>query len=178
MSEATFAPVRTELGRSRARRWMVVGGVGLLAVAMAAAVVLTLMPAFGYRAMVVRSGSMAPAIETGDLIVSREVAPFRIAPGDVVTFSDPSGDGDLVTHRVLEATAGMGTFTFVTKGDANTASETWSTDEDAPLGLVSATLPRAGYVVAVLAQPFVRGALLLIGAAILGGAALLRIWRH
>ena len=154
------------------------GGGGLLLVAMVAALALTVMPAFGYRALVVRSGSMAPAIETGDLIVSRQVVPSRIVPGDVVTFSDPSGDGDLVTHRVVEATAGTGTFTFVTKGDANTASETWSTDEDAPLGLVSATLPSAGYVVAVLAQPFVRGALILIGAAVLGGAALLRIWRR
>jgi signal peptidase len=177
MSEAALVTGRLD-PRSRARRWAVVGGGGLLAVAMAAALALTVMPAFGFRALVVRSGSMAPAIETGDLIVSRQVVPSRIVPGDVVTFSDPSGDGDLITHRVIEATAGIGTFTFVTRGDANSSSENWSTDEDAPLGLVSATLPRAGYVVAVLAQPFVRAALLLIGTAVLGGAALIRIWRR
>lgn len=121
---------------------------------------------------------MAPTIETGDLIVSREVEPPEVVPGDVVTFNRSSGDGGLITHRVVGVTADGGAFTFVTKGDANDSSETWSTDEDAPLGIVAATAPEAGYVVAVLAQPLVRGALVIGGALILGGGALRGIWRR
>lgn len=177
MPEVTLA-AREHVERSRARLWLVTAGGVLLATAMAAALALTVLPAFGYRALVVRSGSMAPAIETGDLIVSRRVEASRVVPGDVVTYADPSGDGDLVTHRVLEITPEGGAFTFVTKGDSNSASETWSADEDAPLGLVAATVPDAGFVVAVLVQPLVRGALLIAGAVILGGGALKRIWRR
>lgn len=176
MSEVTVAVPPVER-RSFLRRWIPRAAGLLLGVTIAASLALTLLPTVGFRPMVVRSGSMAPAIRTGDLIVIGEVSPSQVAPGDVVTFNAPSGDG-LVTHRVMEVEREEGAFVFVTKGDANSSDEKWTTDDAAWLGRVVVTLPKAGYAAAALAQPRVRGALLVGGALILGALALLRIWRR
>src|SRR5687767_8761046 len=88
---------------------------GALVVA-AAALVLTLV-AFtdGLRPFVVRSGSMAPAIDTGDIVVTRPVTPDQLGSGDVVTFRDPSRSDALVTHRVVKVTQQGDRYSFVTK---------------------------------------------------------------
>ena len=71
-------------------------GVALLAVgAVASAVVL------GYRPLLVRSGSMAPAIHTGDVVLSRLVEAREISVGDVVTFRDPTRDQRLITLSLI-----------------------------------------------------------------------------
>ena len=65
----------------------------------------------------VQSGSMAPALETGDgfVIVPTAVA-GDIAPGDVVVFEARKIEGGgLVTHRVVDETDRG----YITKGDAN-----------------------------------------------------------
>lgn len=78
---------------------------------------------------VVLSGSMAPAVEAGDIVVVYDVAPTDVQAGDVITFSR-EGTAVPVTHRVIEVVetaddpSGVA---FRTAGDAN---------EDADPGLV------------------------------------------
>ena len=70
----------------------------------------------GYKPFIVLSGSMEPAIKAGDLIVTKPVAPEKIAVGDVISFRV---ENDIVvSHRVTEIQT-EGGVSFLTKGDAN-----------------------------------------------------------
>ena len=57
----------------------------------------------GYRGYIVHTGSMAPMIPSGDLVLDRSGTSY--AAGDVVTFEHGAGPGDLVTHRITRVTA-------------------------------------------------------------------------
>lgn len=122
---------------------------GLLAGAAVAVVAATvLLLALGVRGLKVRSGSMAPAIATGDVVLQREEPASAIRVGQVVTFRDPDGTGRLITHRVRGVRLREGRVEVVTRGDANTGSERWSVPAGGRVGIVVARLPRLGYALA------------------------------
>ena len=78
--------------------------------------------ALGLTPLVVVSGSMAPAIDTGALAVARTVSAAEVSEGDVVSVH--TDGGIRVTHRVVEASAvGDGTASLVLRGDANAAPD-------------------------------------------------------
>jgi signal peptidase I len=130
----------------------------------------------GYRPLVVRSGSMSPTIQTGDLVLSRLVHPGDIAVDDVVTFRDQSRSNELVTHRVLSVRREGRRYAFVTRGDANTGVERWAIDDRGTVGLVAVTVPKAGYVLTWLGTRPVRVTLIVVAALVLAAASLRRIW--
>lgn len=133
--------------------------------------------ATGGRTLIVRSGSMEPVFGAGDVVVTRTISPTDVGVGDVVTFHDPSRNGELVTHRVLDkADQYAGRIAFKTKGDANTGTEEWLIDRDGRLGRFVLAFPRVGYALAWIGAPYVRLFLLLTGTAVLAFAALRRIW--
>ena len=75
--------------------------------------------AFGVKPAVVLSGSMEPAIETGDLILLHDTDPLALEKGDVICYLS---SGKAVTHRIVGITAGEdGRPRNVTQGDANNA---------------------------------------------------------
>jgi len=68
---------------------------------------------FGYKPLVVLSGSMSPTFEKGDVIYYHEASQNEIKVGDAITFKL---EDTIVTHRINEIDEdGM----YVTKGDAN-----------------------------------------------------------
>lgn len=76
---------------------------------------------FGVKPAVVLSGSMEPAIETGDLILLRDTDPLALEKGDVICYLS---SGKAVTHRIVGITAGEdGRPRYVTQGDANNAED-------------------------------------------------------
>ena len=95
----------------------------------------------GVRPLVFTSGSMAPAIETGDLAVTRPVELARLAPGDVVSVIDARGVR--ITHRVVEVDAARNLLRL--KGDANQTADPlpYATDR---ADLVLFSVPAGGYV--------------------------------
>jgi signal peptidase len=162
--------------RGLARRWI---GNAALTLLIAGAVVLLSVgvgAALGFRALIVRSGSMAPAIESGDIVVTRLVRPDAVEPGDVVSFRDSSRQGELVTHRVVEVRREGDRISFVTRGDANTGEERWSIDSRGTIGATVFRVPGGGHVLAWLRMPSVRTALLVSSALALAVLALRRIW--
>ncbi|MFC4357880.1 signal peptidase I [Halobium salinum] len=98
------------------------------------------------HSFVVLSGSMEPAIDTGDAVLVERVDPTAVEAGDVVTFRD-GGASTPVTHRVVEVREGEFGRQFVTKGDANEDSDPGVVTESELLGRVAFTLPLVGYVV-------------------------------
>jgi signal peptidase I len=152
--------------------WSAIGLVGALLLAAAFPF------ALGDRSYVVRSGSMTPAIDTGDVLVAKPVAPLDVAVGDVVTFTDPDGSGRLISHRVRTVHAVDGRVNFVTQGDANTGQEHWSVPKDGQIGQVLYRLPKLGYAIARIQTPVGRLGLIVLPALLLATSLLVRIWRR
>jgi signal peptidase I len=133
--------------------------------------------AVGYRPYTVLSGSMEPAIGTGDVIVARPIAPLEAHVGDVVTFPDPSRGGKLVSHRVRALRASEGKAHFVTRGDANDTGERWDVPLDDRIGRAVLRVPKLGYAAAWASSPLGRWVLLVIPAILLGVSQLVAFWR-
>jgi signal peptidase I len=151
------------------------GVVCALAVLMLA--VLLVAMAFGYRPLIDHSGSMSPAIRTGDLLITRAVPAVSVRPGAVVTFNDPALNGRLVTHRVIAVTPSARRLQFITRGDANGAPESWSVARGASVPKVVFRIAAIGYGLAWMGERWVRTVLLTLVALILSSALLRRIWR-
>lgn len=151
--------------------WTVLGcGVGLVAAIAGSALL-------GDRPLTVMSGSMEPAIHTGDVEVTKPVRPLSVLIGDVVAFREPTGRNRLISHRVREIHPHGGAVAFVTKGDANNTVERWSVPAAGRLGLVVQRLPRLGYGLVWVATPWGRILLLVVPAVLLGIAEIANIWR-
>lgn len=170
----------TEMALGRAamgsRRW-VDRAAGLLFVGLAGCLAIAgVLLALGFRPLVVRSGSMEPAINTGDLIFTRMIVADHAEVGDVVTFKDPSRSGELVTHRVVGIEGQGSSLAFRTRGDSNTGHEDWTIGGDGQVGRYAFRVPGAGYVLSWVADPRIRVFLLIGGAALVAGVLLRRIW--
>ena len=105
---------------------------------------------FGVKPLVFRSGSMSPAISTGDLAIAREVDASQLERGDIVSVVNAAGSR--VTHRLVASTERDGATQLVLKGDANkTADAEVYTATRAQKVLFD--VPKAGYVVNAAASP-------------------------
>jgi signal peptidase I len=131
----------------------------------------------GFRSFTVRSGSMTPAIETGDVVVTKPISPLAARIGDVVTFVDPEGTGKLFSHRVQSVRAAGDEVAFVTRGDANTSTERWRVPAGGSIGRVAYRIPKIGYALSWIDSGPARLALIAIPALLLLWGALMRIWR-
>lgn len=109
----------------------------------------------GYRVMTVLSASMRPTMAEGSLIVQTAVPLNRVGVGDVVTYRIPTEDRRVVTHRVVEVVMAGDHPVVRTKGDANAAPDPWLARlEGDRIWSVRFALPRAGYAVQALRQPW------------------------
>ena len=99
-----------------------------------------------YEVLVVRSGSMEPAISTGGVVIVDRNARNPVV-GTIASFRQL--DGTMVTHRVVA----MDGARYVTRGDANRANDSVTRPATAVYGSVVFALPIVGYVVHLLGQP-------------------------
>ena len=134
-------------------------------------IVTHLAPIAGYGVFAVRSGSMTPALEVGDLVVTRLVDPSEVEQGDVITIE--TGGRAVVTHRVVAVQATDGGPVFTTRGDANATPDPRAAHADQLHGRVDWRVPLLGFVLAMIAMPVGILALVSIAAALLTAAWLL-----
>jgi signal peptidase len=99
-----------------------------------------------YDVLIVRGGSMEPAVGLGSIIIIDRDA-REPAPGDIVSFRE--ANGDIITHRVV----GIEDGTYVTKGDANEAADLELRFGANIVGTSVGSIPYVGYAVHVLRQP-------------------------
>ena len=109
---------------------------GLLVLAIAGLAFIKFVP--GYSFSVVRSGSMVPTINVGDVIVTRP-AGQNIQPGTVLMYQKGN---DTITHRMLSVTGNN----MVTKGDALQHPDPWQTPVSDVRGIYLFKIPLIGYV--------------------------------
>lgn len=105
---------------------------------------------FNITPLVFRSGSMSPAIDTGDLGVARQVAASDLRVGDIVSVT--TSRGTRVTHRVVEAEPTDDGAVLTLQGDTNDTpdSEQYDVTE---ADRVMFSVPKLGYVAAWLGGP-------------------------
>ena len=103
---------------------------------------------FGIATAVVGSGSMEPAIMTGDLVVIRACEEYNT--GDIVTFHT---GGTPVTHRIVDTYTVDGTLYFTTHGDFNPEGLTETVPASSVIGKVVLILPRFGILYGFLQKP-------------------------
>lgn len=98
----------------------------------------------GYDATVVLSGSMAPAISPGDVVLTLPVDSEDVRPGWVVRFADPDFPDRTLLHRV-STVADDGT--VVTRGDANALEDSTPMTASEITGLARIRVPYIGMLV-------------------------------
>ena len=106
----------------------------------------------GYKPFIVLSGSMEPAVMTGDLVITQEVDPASLQAGDVIAYR--YGDSSIITHRIREVTQKDGLRAFITKGDANNADDNVMPTEDLVEGRLRWTVPGLGNAAMFLQTPY------------------------
>ena len=97
----------------------------------------------GYHPVVVLSGSMVPALNVGDVAVTRAAVPSQLEVGDVITYRSGSG---LTTHRIIEIEESPDGRLFHTQGDANATPDSEATPEAAVVAKLAYRIPRIGFM--------------------------------
>ncbi|MEA2827132.1 MAG: signal peptidase [Actinomycetota bacterium] len=146
---------------------ILLGGIALLAVVVAISSHFSppgQLAIAGHPVMSVLSGSMAPVINTGDLVVDNKLTPAQAAglqPGQIISFHPTAGSPQIFTHRIVavEVTP-EGSVSYVTKGDANDSRDSDAIASTNIVGLYHSRIPAGGYVLAALHRPMVLGLLI------------------
>jgi signal peptidase I len=112
------------------------------------AIVLLIFSLFSFTGMVkariVLTGSMAPAINTGDVIFTTPVSRKTPVIGDVIAYQAKRFNGDAVavfSHRIIGGDIKSG---FIVKGDSNKTPDTQRPKRSDILGVVVFVIPFIG----------------------------------
>ena len=115
----------------------------------------------GYRLYIVHTGSMAPTLRAGDVVLDGPTS-GAYGPGDIITFRHSSLSTDLVTHRITDIQSGK----IHTKGDANRTADVWDIPPTQVEGVFVKRLPRLGYLLVFLRQPTGIASVITLGLAV------------
>ena len=111
---------------------------------------------FSHEGLIVRSGSMSPVFNTGDLIVVRRVTAetsHQLKVGDIISFREPSNEKFMVTHRIAAIeTNEQGSRSFRTKGDANQSVDLSPIPEKNIEGIFVSKISNLGYLLNSIKQ--------------------------
>lgn len=103
------------------------------------------------RALVVKSGSMEPAIKAGSLVFTKQMESYQ--SGEIITFKNPLAPKELITHRLFKIKDENGQEMMITKGDANRTEDLTELTPYHIAGKVFLALPYLGYLVHYSRQP-------------------------
>ena len=104
---------------------------------------------FGYRAYVITSDSMEPAINNGDAIIVKNCEEEDLQTDDVITFEQ---NQKIITHRIQKIEEDQTTKekTYITKGDNNNIEDSENIKYSAIIGKCILTIPYLGKIILVL----------------------------
>lgn len=126
----------------------------LIAVVVVLAVMLVGVRLVGLQVFTVLSGSMEPTYHTGSIIYVRDVDPFKLEEGDVITFL--LDEDTVATHRIIEVVPDETDATVVrfrTKGDANDVEDGSLVHYKNVIGSPVFSIPQMGYFANYIQSP-------------------------
>ena len=131
----------------------------------------------GNKVLTVLSGSMEPAIHTGDIIMVRPLqAGEMLAEGDIATFRLDQNPRMLITHRVIGVLSVNGKVEkYITKGDANKEQDTLVAPAQV-LGRYHWRVPYFGYVAEFIRRPLGTVLVVIVPGVILIALEIRRLW--
>lgn len=132
----------------------------------------------GYRTMTMLTGSMAPEIVPGDVVVIHPVDVHDLVVGDVITYHIPVEDHRVETHRIVEVVEQPGGRVAVrTQGDANPNVDPWLATLDGETAWkVGGVVPALGDVIRALREPWIADGVRWVALAGLLGLGITMIW--
>ena len=133
--------------------WIWISGV-LVGIVVLLAIALVGVRLIGLEPYVVLSGSMEPTYHVGSLIYVKDVDPYELESGDVITFM--LDEDTVATHRIVEVVPDETDSTvvrFKTKGDANAAEDGSLVHYKNVIGSPVFTIPQLGYVANYIQNP-------------------------
>lgn len=98
-----------------------------------------------YKLFAVQSGSMAPQIKTGSIVLVKPQDKYQ--KGDVITVTDSKNPRTPITHRIYSIENAPTGAIFQTKGDANDAPDIEKRLSKDILGKVYFSVPYIGFIV-------------------------------
>ena len=133
--------------------WNWISGV-LVGIVVLLAIALVGVRLIGLEPYVVLSGSMEPTYHVGSLIYVKDVDPYELESGDVITFM--LDEDTVATHRIVEVVPDETDSTvvrFKTKGDANAAEDGSLVHYKNVIGSPVFPIPQLGYVANYIQNP-------------------------
>ena len=108
----------------------------------------------GLQPFTVLSGSMEPVYSAGDLIYVKEIDPFQLEEGTIITFM--LSEETIATHRIVEVVPDDdddAVIRFKTKGDANESEDGGLAHYKNVIGTPIFSVPKLGYVANFIQEP-------------------------
>lgn len=107
----------------------------------------------GYTPMVVKTDSMSPTFNSGDLIVIKSCDTATLKEGDIITFHTIiQNEYALNTHRIDKIEEKGGARSYVTKGDNNAMADTHIISDGDIVGMYVTRVPGLGFVMDFLSS--------------------------
>jgi signal peptidase I len=151
---------------------------GLLGTVVLALLFLVVGPrAYPFETFYVRSGSMAPTIPVGSLVLATRAPAEKLRVGDVIVFHRPDRPGTMVVHRIAAVVTTPNGRAFVTKGDANGSPDGWDVAATGDGWKAVYSVREAGFVVGWLHVALSRRGWLGAFSVIVALWALITIWQ-
>lgn len=118
----------------------------------------------GFSVLRVLTGSMKPEIPADSMLLVQKADAASLQVGDVISFfsPDPSLNGALNTHRIVDIAEADGSLQFTTKGDANLIEDQYPVDEGRVVGKVIFVSTRLGKLLRLISNPLVFGLAVLV----------------
>ncbi|PZS34105.1 MAG: hypothetical protein DLM59_05310 [Pseudonocardiales bacterium] len=95
----------------------------------------------GWHTDVVLTGSMAPLLKPGDVVLYQPLPAGRILPGQIMLAHDPVHPGHLLSHRFVRRLADG---QLITRGDANGHDDSTPVPESSVIGVARLDIPGIG----------------------------------
>lgn len=120
-----------------------------------------------FQTYIVASGSMEPAIKAGSVALIKPVKESPISKNDIIAFTSPHDQKQIVLHRVKTIVDKNGLITFLTKGDNNNSPDSWEVPAVSVKGVMLVGVPYIGHIASAIKTPWGFGLLMLLPAGFL-----------
>jgi signal peptidase I len=151
--------------------------IGIIIILLLISVAVNLGPHLGFQISSVGSGSMAPTLETGAMVIASKVDASQLKTGDIIIFRLAAMKENNIVHRIIEVRNTI-PLSFTTKGDNYPLPDASPVAAGDVIGKVYVHVPVVGYFIQFLKTSIGLFLGLIAPALILIGICSRLLWRE